>query len=350
MNGLKPVLARLAAGERLAESEAEAAFGVIMAGEATPAQIAGLLMAMRVRGETVAELAGAVRAMRARMLAVEAPEGAMDIVGTGGDASGSLNISTATALVVAGCGVPVAKHGNRALSSRSGAADALAALGVNLEVPVERLPAVIAQAGMCFLWAPRHHAALRHAGGARVELGTRTIFNLLGPLANPARVARQMTGAFSVEWLRPMAEALARLGTERAWVVHGQGLDELALSGPSRVVELVGGRLREFEVSPEDAGLRPAPAAAIRGGEPAENAVALLALLEGAPGAYRDVVLLNAAASLLVAGRALDLREGAALAAEAIDEGRALGVLIALRAATNAPPPDPPFGAAEPEA
>jgi anthranilate phosphoribosyltransferase len=336
VNGLKPILARLAAGERLAESEAEAAFGVIMAGEATPAQIAGLLMAMRVRGETVAELTGAVRAMRARMASVDAPPGAMDIVGTGGDASGSLNISTAAALVVAGCGVPVAKHGNRALSSRSGAADALAALGVTLEVPHERLGAVLAEAGMVFLMAPRHHASMRHAAGPRVELGTRTIFNLLGPLANPARVRRQLTGAFAPAWLRPIAEALARLGTERAWVVHGQGLDEIALSGETQVVELDRGALREFTIAPEDAGLRRAPTEAVRGGEPAENARALLALLEGAPGPFRDIVLLNAAAALLVAGRAADLRAGAAIAAEAIDGGAASGVLARLRHATAA--------------
>lgn len=334
MNGLKPILARLAAGETLAETEAEAAFSVIMAGEATPAQIAGLLMAMRVRGETVAEMTGAVRAMRARMIGIEAPDGAMDIVGTGGDDSGSLNISTAAALVVAGCGVPVAKHGNRALSSRSGAADALAALGVHMETPIERLPAVLAEAGMVFLLAPRHHAALRHAGGARVELGTRTIFNLLGPLANPARVTRQLTGAFAVQWLRPMAEALARLGTTHAWVVHGQGLDELALSGPSHVVALEHGAIREFTVSPADAGLSEAPAAAIRGGEPAENAAALRALLGGAPGAYRDIVLLNAAAALVVAGRAPDLLAGAILAAAAIDGGSAAGVLQRLQKAT----------------
>jgi anthranilate phosphoribosyltransferase len=336
MNGLKPVLDRLAKGERLAESEAEAAFGIIMAGEATPAQIAGLLMAMRVRGETVAEMTGAVRAMRARMTAVEAPPEAMDIVGTGGDASGSLNISTASALVVAGCGVPVAKHGNRALSSKSGAADALAALGINLDAPMERLPEILRDCGMVFLLAPRHHAALRHAGGARVELGTRTIFNLLGPLANPARVTRQMTGAFSPDWLRPMAEALGRLGTERAWVVHGGGLDELALHAPSQVVELMGGRIREFTVHPEDAGLSPAPFEAIRGGTPEENASALRELLAGAPGAYRDIVLLNAAASLVVAGRAMDLREGAAIAARSIDEGAASGVLTRLQQATAA--------------
>lgn len=337
---MKAILARLAAGERLAESEAEAAFGMIMAGEATPAQIAGLLMAMRVRGETVPEMTGAVRAMRARMVAVEAPPGAMDIVGTGGDAAGTLNISTAAALVVAGCGVKVAKHGNRALSSRSGAADALSALGIPvMETPLERLPAILAEAGMCFLMAPRHHAALRHAAGPRMELGTRTIFNLLGPLANPARVKRQMTGAFSAEWLRPMAETLARLGTERAWLVHGMGLDELTLAGPSQVVELKDGALRAFEVTPEEAGLSRAPAEALKGGEPAENAAALLALLEGAPGPYRDCVLLNAAAALIVAGRAGTLREGAAMAARSLDAGAALDVLRKLREAAAPPPP-----------
>ena len=342
---MKAILARLAAGERLAESEAEAAFGMIMAGEATPAQIAGLLMAMRVRGETVPEMTGAVRAMRARMLAVEAPPDAIDIVGTGGDAAGTLNISTAAALVVAACGVPVAKHGNRALSSKSGAADALTALGVTIDPPFERLPAVLAEAGICFLMAPRHHAALRHAAGPRVELGTRTIFNLLGPLANPARVRRQMTGAFAPDWLRPMAEALARLGTERAWLVHGMGLDELTLEGPSRVVALEDGAIREFEITPEDAGLPRAPAAALKGGDPVENAAALTALLGGERGAYRDCVLLNAAASLIVAGRAATLKDGAAMAAEAIDEGRAAAVLGRLSDAKR--PPEPAAGNAQ---
>jgi anthranilate phosphoribosyltransferase len=325
---MKPILARLAAGERLAESEAEAAFGMIMAGEATPAQIAGLLMAMRVRGETVAEMTGAVRAMRARMIAVDAPADAMDIVGTGGDAAGTLNISTAAALVVAGAGVTVAKHGNRALSSRSGAADALSALGIPvMDTPLDRLPAILAEVGMCFLMAPRHHAALRHAAGPRMELGTRTIFNLLGPLANPAGVRRQMTGAFSADWLRPMAETLARLGTERAWLVHGLGLDELTLAGPSQVVELKDGALSTFEVTPEDAGLPRAPVEALKGGDPAENAAALLALLEGAPGAYRDCVLLNAAAALTVMDPALPLPDAAARAANAIADGAAADVL-----------------------
>ncbi|MBR0650986.1 anthranilate phosphoribosyltransferase [Roseomonas terrae] len=335
---LKPILARLANAERLTEAEAEDAFGIIMGGEATPAQIAGLLMAMRVRGETVAELTGAVRAMRARMTAIEAPPDAMDIVGTGGDGAGSLNISTATAMVVAGAGVPVAKHGNRNLSSKSGAADAISALGISLDVPIDHLPAVLAEAGMVFLMAPRHHASMRHAAGPRVELGTRTIFNLLGPMANPARVKRQMTGAFAPEWLRPMAETLARLGTERAWLVHGQGLDELTLAGESQVVSLdADGSIREFTVTPEDAGLPRAPTEAVKGGDPAHNAAALEALLNGAPGPYRDVVLLNAAAALIVAGRAGDLRDGAAIAARTIDEGAALGVLTRLRAACRPP-------------
>ena len=331
---LRAVLGRLAAGESLGEAEAEQAFGVVMAGEATPAQIAGMVMAMRVRGETVAELTGAVRAMRARMLAVRAPAGAIDIVGTGGDMAGTLNISTAAALVVAACGVPVAKHGNRAQSSRSGTADALAALGVDLDVPMARLPAVLREAGMCFLMAQRHHAALRHAAGPRVELGTRTIFNLLGPMANPAGVRRQLTGVFSRDWLRPMAETLGRLGTERAWLVHGDGLDELTLSGPSEVVEVRDGTLRAFTVAPEEAGLPRAPAEALRGGEPAENAAALLALLDGAPGPYRDCVLLNAAAALVVAGASDDLRGAAERAARAIDDGAARTVLHRLRAAT----------------
>jgi len=331
---LKPVLARVAGGETLSENEAEEAFDVIMSGEATPAQIAGLLMAMRVRGETVPELTGAVRAMRSRMIAVEAPADAVDIVGTGGDAAGTLNISTAAAIVVAACGVPVAKHGNKAQSSSSGTADAFAAMGVNLEVPVERLPQVLREVGLAFLLAPRHHAALRHAAGPRVELGTRTIFNLLGPLASPARVRRQMTGAFSARWLRPMAETLARLGSERAWLVHGQGLDELTVAGPSEVVELRDGVLREFTVSPGDAGLPESPAETLRGGSPAHNAATLLALLDGARSPYRDCVVLNAAAALAVAGRSDDLREAAAMASRAIDEGAARDVLDRLRRAT----------------
>jgi anthranilate phosphoribosyltransferase len=335
---LKPVLARLALGETLSEAEAEQAFGIIMEGEATPAQIAGLLMAMRVRGETVAEMTGAVRAMRARMTAIEAPPGAIDLVGTGGDGVGTLNISTAATFVVAACGVPVAKHGNRALSSRSGASDVLSALGINLDMPVPALAEVLRRVGMVFLMAPRHHAALRHAAGPRVELATRTIFNLLGPLTSPARVTRQVTGAFAPQWLRPMAETLARTGTEHAWLVHGQGLDELTLAGPSNVVELKGGSIRDFTVAPEDAGLPRAPTEALLGGGPAENAAALVALLRGTHGPYRDCVVLNAAAALVVAGVENDLRTAASRATRAIDDGAAMDVLERLRAATSAAP------------
>jgi anthranilate phosphoribosyltransferase len=334
-NNLKPTLARLAAGETLSAADAEDAFGIIMSGEATPAQIAGLLMAMRVRGETVPELTGAVRAMRARMVTVEAPEGAIDVCGTGGDNAGTLNVSTAVTFVLAGLGVPVAKHGNRALSSRTGGADVLSALGVNVDVPLERLAGVLRKANCVFLYAPRHHAALRHAAGPRMELGTRTIFNLLGPLANPAQVKRQLTGVFDPKWARPMAEALGTLGSERCWLVHGAGLDELTVAGENQVVEWHRGKLRVFTVSPEEAGLPRAPIAAIRGGEAAVNAAALGALLRGAAGPYRDTVLLNAAAALIVAGRVEDLREGVALAADSIDSGAALAALETLRRETT---------------
>ncbi|WP_158743450.1 anthranilate phosphoribosyltransferase [Acidisphaera sp. L21] len=333
-SNLKPVIARLARGETLNEAEAEDAFGLIMSGEATPAQIAGLLMMMRLRGETVAELVGAVRAMRARMVAVEVPANAIDVCGTGGDSAGTLNVSTAVAFVLAGAGVPVAKHGNRALSSRSGAADVLTALGVNVDVALDRLPAVLAQAGCAFLFAPRHHSALRHAAGPRVELGTRTIFNLLGPLANPGQVTRQLTGVFDPAWARPMAETLSALGTTHAWLVHGHGLDELTTAGENRVVTLADGAIAERIVTPEEAGLPRSPVAAIRGGEAPENAAALIALLQGAPGAYRDTVVLNSAAALVVAGRADGLMDGAAQAAAALDGGAALASLARLRQAT----------------
>jgi anthranilate phosphoribosyltransferase len=328
---VKPILERLARGETLAEAEAEAAFGLIIAGQATTAQIAGLLMAMRVRGETIAELTGAVRAMRARMLAVEAPSDAMDVCGTGGDGRATLNISTATTFVLAGLGVPVAKHGNRALSSRAGGADVLAALGVDVEPPLERLPRILAEAGCLFLFAPRHHAGLRHAAAARRELGTRTIFNLTGPLANPARVTRQLLGVFDPSWAIPMAESLARLGTERAMIVHGDGLDELTIAGTSEIVILDQGRISRELVAPEQAGLSRAPLSAIIGGDAAENAAALAALLGGAKSAYRDAVLLNAAAALIVAERTTSWREGAAMAAASIDSGAARKSLEALR-------------------
>jgi anthranilate phosphoribosyltransferase len=324
---LKPALARLAAGACLSAVEAEAAFAVVMDGAASEAQIAAMLTAMHLRGETADELAGATRAMRARMQSIAAPQGAIDVCGTGGDGFGTLNVSTAVAFVTAGCGVPVAKHGNRAISSRSGAHDVLQELGVVTELPIERLEQRLAEAGLVFLFAPRHHPATRHAAKVRAELGFRTILNLLGPMANPAGVTRQLTGVYSQAWTAPMAETLGALGAEHAWVVHGQGLDELTLAGASHVSEWHAGAVRQFTVTPDQAGLPSAGIEAIRGGDPAQNARATLALLQGERSAYRDTVLLNAAAALIVAGRAGDLREGAALAAAAIDGGAALHVL-----------------------
>ncbi len=337
---LRALLAKLADGGTLSTDESEAAFSVLMSGDATPAQIGALLMALRVRGETVDEITGAVRVLRAKALHVRAPPGAIDIVGTGGDGAGTFNISTGAALVVAACGVPVAKHGNRALSSKCGAADVLAALGVNLEADLTLVERAIHEAGIGFLLAPRHHAAMLHVAGPRVELGLRTIFNLLGPLSNPANVTRQFTGAFAREWIEPMARVLRNLGSERAWVVHGaDGLDELTTTGPSYVAELDDGAVRVFEVEPSDAGLPVARPADLRGGDAETNAAAMRAMLGGERGPFRDAVVFNAAAALLVAGQAADLRGCAARAAEAIDAGRAKATLRRLVEITNLPPP-----------
>ncbi len=332
---MKPFLQKLATGQPLSRPEAEDAFGIIMSGEATASQIGAFLMALRLRGESVHEIAGAVSTMRGKMLKVDAPDDAMDIVGTGGDASGSWNVSTASALVVAGCGVPVAKHGNRALTSRSGAADTLAALGVNLELGPEGISKCIRLAGIGFMFAPAHHSAMRHVGPTRVELGTRTIFNLLGPLSNPAGVKRQLLGVFAPEWVEPLAHVLNDLGCKAAWVVHGDGLDEMTLTGTTKVAELKDGKVRCFDVTPEDAGLARTDAAALKGGDSEHNARALRALLERNPGAYRDITLLNSAAALIVAGRANTLKEGVALAAASIDSGKALAALDTLIAVSN---------------
>lgn len=337
MTDIRPLIG-IAAERALTAAEAAEAFSALFDGAATPAQIGGLLMALRVRGETVEEIAAAAGAMRARMNRITAPVDAMDIVGTGGDGKGTLNISTATAFVVAGAGVPVAKHGNRNLSSKSGAADALTQMGINVMGGPAVAQRAIAQAGICFMMAPMHHPAMRHVGPPRAELGTRTIFNLLGPLTNPAGVRRQLTGAFSTAWLRPMAEVLRDLGSEAAWLVHGSdGTDEITIAGETHVVALDDGRIEEFTVTPEDAGLPRHPFEAIIGGTPAQNARAFRALLEGETGAYRDAVLLNAAAALLIAGRAADLREGAAMAAHSIDSGAARARLTALAEITGAP-------------
>ncbi|WP_370311307.1 anthranilate phosphoribosyltransferase [Sagittula sp.] len=334
---LRPLIGA-SADRALTRDEAERAFSILFNGEATPAQIGGLLMAMRTRGETVDEYAAAAAVMRAKCNKVRAPEGAMDIVGTGGDGKGTLNISTATAFVVAGAGVTVAKHGNRNLSSKSGAADALSQLGINVMLPADRVEKALEDVGICFMMAPMHHPAMAHVGPVRAELGTRTIFNILGPLTNPAGVKRQLTGAFTRDLIRPMAEVLGKLGSERAWLVHGSdGTDELTIAGVSWVASLEeDGSIREVELHPEDAGLPEHPFEAIIGGTPEQNAKAMAALLDGVSSAYRDAVLLNAAAALTIAGRAADLREGVAQAAESIDSGAAKAKVAALAAATQA--------------
>ena len=335
-DALKPLIAKVADGGSLGVDEAEAAFDIIMSGEATEAQIGAFLMALRVRGETVDEITGAVRTMRAKALAVDAPADAMDVVGTGGDGSGTYNISTAAAIVVAGCGVPVAKHGNKALSSQSGAADVLAAMGVNIDADLGLVEKAIREAGIGFMMAPRHHSAMKHVGPARVQMGTRTIFNLLGPLSNPAGVKRQFTGVFARAWVEPLAQVLKNLGCEAAWVVHGaDGLDEMTTTGASHVAQLKKGEITTFEVTPDDAGLATAKPQDLKGNDPAHNAEALLGVLDGARGPYRDIVLYNAAGALIVAAKAQDLKEGAAMAAHAIDGGKAREALDKLIAITN---------------
>ncbi len=333
----KALIAKVATGGSLTREEAAGAFDRMMSGEATPSQMGGLLMALRVRGETVDEITGAVTTMRAKMLSVKAPSGAIDVVGTGGDASGSFNISTCAAFIVAGAGVPVAKHGNRALSSRSGAADVLQALGVKIELNAAQVGTCIDEAGIGFMFAPAHHPAMKNVGPTRVELGTRTIFNLLGPLSNPARVKRQMIGTFSKQWVEPMAQVLKNLGSESIWVVHGSdGLDEITTAGPTTVAALENGKIRTFEVTPEDAGLPRSKPEALRGGDAEQNAKALLDVLKGKSSAFRDVSILNAAAALIVAGKAKDLKQGATLAAKSIDGGEAQGRLDRLIAVSNA--------------
>ncbi len=336
LQDMKGFIAKAANGDVLSEEDAESAFNIIMSGDATPAQIGGFLMALRVRGESVSEITGAARAMRTKMLHIEAPDDAIDVVGTGGDDSGTYNISTGAAIVVAASGVPVAKHGNRALSSKSGAADTLGALGVNTDADFELVKEAIWEAGIGFLMAPRHHSAMRHVAGPRVELATRTVFNLLGPICNPSYVKRQLTGVFSKDWVEPVAETLAQLGCEKAWVMHGSdGTDELTTTGPSYVSALENGKVSNFEVSPEDAGLPVAKAEDLKGGDAEYNAKAVHAILDGEKNAYRDVVLYNASAALIVADKAADLKAGVEIAAEAIDSGKAKATLAKLVEITN---------------
>ena len=335
-DAFRALIGKVATGATLTREEAANAFEQMMSGDATPSQMGALLMALRVRGETVNEITGAVSAMRAKMLRVTAPPDAVDVVGTGGDASGSFNISTCSALIVAGAGVPVAKHGNRALSSRSGAADVLSALGVNINLSPEAVGRCIAEAGIGFMFAPAHHPAMKNVGPTRVELGTRTIFNLLGPLSNPAGVKRQMVGVFSKQWTTPLAQVLKNLGAEHVWIVHGSdGLDEITTSGPTSVAALENGSIRTFEISPEEFGLRKVKPEALRGGDAAANAQAVLNVLKGKASAFRDVALFNAAAALVVAGKAKDLKDGLHAAAHSVDSGEAEGRLDRLIKVSN---------------
>jgi anthranilate phosphoribosyltransferase len=337
MENLKPALTRLAARQPLDCDMAEQAIALIIEGKTSAVQTAAFLMGLRARGETKDELLGAARAMRLRMTSLHAPDNAMDIVGTGGDNSGSYNISTAVALTVAACGVPVAKHGNRSVTSQSGAADVLQALGVNLDCDFARLEQSLTETGVCFLMAPRHHPAMKVVAPIRQELGTRTLFNLLGPLTNPAAVRRQRVGVFAKEWLVPFAEVLRDLGSTSAWIVHGEdGMDEITTTGKTFVAELKDGNIRTFEIHPEDAGLFTTRVGELRGGDAATNATALKAVLAGAQNAYRNIVLFNAAAALIVAGKAATLRAGVELARDALDSGRVRSVLDRLVSITSA--------------
>jgi len=332
----KALIAKAASGAALSREEAALAFDRMMSGEATPSQMGGLLMALRVRGESVDEITGAVSTMRAKMTRVAAPPGAIDVVGTGGDASGSYNISTCAAFIVAGAGVPVAKHGNRALSSKSGAADVLSALGIKIDLRPDEITRCIYEAGIGFMFAPAHHPAMKNVGATRVELGTRTIFNLLGPLSNPASVTRQLVGVFSRQWIEPLAQVLKILGSDSVWVVHGSdGLDEITTSGPTAVAALEHGKIRTFEIAPADIGVEPVKPEALRGGDAEHNAEALKAVLEDKPGAYRDVAVMNAAAALVVAGVAKDLKDGAEQARKALSTGAARARLDRLIAVSN---------------
>jgi anthranilate phosphoribosyltransferase len=336
MDLFKPTIAKVAAGASLSAAEAEAAFDRILSGEATPAQAAGFLMALRVRGETVEEMTGAVRAMRAKMLRVHTDPAAIDIVGTGGDNVGTWNISTLAAIIAAACGVKVAKHGNRAASSKSGTADVFAALDVKIGLSPEQVERCVEKAGVAFMMAPTHHAAMRNVASVRTELGTRTIFNLLGPMSNPAAVTRQVLGVFSPGWMIPIATTLKALGSEKVWVVHGSdGLDEITTTGPTQVVELNKGEIRQFEITPADVGLPTARLDDLKGGDPEMNAKALRAVLDGAKNAYRNIAVFNAAAGLVVADAASTLSDAARMAETALDNGKAKATLAKLVAESN---------------
>ena len=335
-NTLRDIIGKVATGATLSVEQMQTALEIMMSGVATPAQMGAFLMALRVRGETVEEITGAALLMRAKMTKVEAPPDAVDIVGTGGDGHGTFNVSTCAALVAAGAGVPVAKHGNRSVSSLAGASDVLAALGVKLDVVPETIAREIREAGVGFMWAPMHHSALKHWAPIRGELGIRTVFNLLGPICNPAGVKRQVVGVFSWQWVEPVAHVLKNLGAEHVWVVHGHdGLDELTTTGATDVAELKDGKVTVFEITPADAGLAPAKLSDLRGGDAKVNAAAIREVLAGKTGPCRDIVLLTAGAAMVVGGKAANLTDGVALAAHSIESGLAAKALAALVAVSN---------------
>ncbi|WP_310540289.1 anthranilate phosphoribosyltransferase [Phenylobacterium sp.] len=336
-DAFKPLLGRLADGQTLSDEDAGEFFAACLRGEPSPAQVAAAITAMRLRGETVGEITACAKAMRRAAVTLDPPYAVMDVCGTGGDGLHTLNISTAVGFVAAGGGLKVAKHGNRALSSRSGTADVLAELGVDINAPVDRQMKALDEAGICFMFAQAHHGAMRHVSPIRAELGFRTVFNLLGPLTNPANAKRQVMGVFAERWVEPLARVLGALGSERAWVVHGGGMDEMTTTGESVVAEWRDGQARLFTITPEAVGLPRAALADLTGGSPAENAVALRALLDGETGAYRDIVLLNTAAAFLVGEKVETLRDGIELARAVIDDGRAKTALTTLAAITSAP-------------
>jgi anthranilate phosphoribosyltransferase len=331
MADMKPLIAKAANGLALSRAEAREAFNIMMSGDATPSQIAGFLMALRVRGETVDEITGAVEIMREKMLRVSAPADAIDIVGTGGDASGSYNISTCAAIIAAGAGLKVAKHGNRALSSKSGAADVLMALGVKLDIAPNKISECIDEAGVGFMFAPQHHSSMKFVGPSRVELGTRTIFNLLGPLSNPAGAKKQITGVFSKAWIDPLAHVLKNLGSESCWICHGEGgMDEIVPYGTTWIAELKDGHIRHFELTPEEVGLQRSKADELTGADAEHNAKALRDVLAGKPSAFADAALMTTAAALVVAGKSTDIKAGVSVAREALKSGAAAKALARL--------------------
>ena len=333
---LKKFIHKVADGKTLSDVEMRSALEIMTDGHATPAQMGAFLMGLRVRGETVEEISGAAQMMRAKMRRVAAPAGAVDIVGTGGDHHGTYNVSTCAALVAAGAGLKIAKHGNRSVSSLAGASDVLSSLGVKLDVSTDTIERSIAEAGVGFMSAPHHHPAMKHWAPVRAELGVRTVFNLLGPICNPAGVTRQIVGVYSWHWVEPVAHVLAKLGAEHVWVVHGHdGLDELTTTGSTDIAEVRNGIVTVFEITPQDAGLPPAKLSDLKGGDAAYNAAAIRAVLDGTKGPFRDIVLLNAAAALVVGDKARNLLEGVELAAASIDSGSAKTALAKLVDVTN---------------